>query len=122
MSTVTEKSVERTTVPVEKFVEVWETSDSIKEVCEKLNMKYNAVIARANGLRNARKDVNGNVTRAGVNLKQMPRGGRKTKINPNDLNTLIERLRAAQATKTENQAEPVKNNNENEIRVDETEE
>jgi hypothetical protein len=67
-------------VSAEKFVTVWQTSDSAQEVSKKLEMPLPIVHARASGYR-----------KQGVKLKKMPRThGRQLDIEA--LNKLIEEI------------------------------
>jgi hypothetical protein len=74
-------------VPAEEFVRVWEVSDSVKEVSDKLGMPEGIVLARASGYR-----------QMGVMLKKMKRN-RKKKLDIDALNNIIEEIRAAKKQK-----------------------
>ncbi len=64
-------------VPPEKFIEAWQTSSSIDEVCQRLEMPKPIVHARASNYR-----------QAGIKLKKMPRKG--VSLDVERLNRLIE--------------------------------
>jgi hypothetical protein len=67
-------------VTPEKFITVWQTSESADEVAEKLKMPKPIVLARASGYR-----------RGGLKLKKMPRRPGKG-LDIERLNRLIEEL------------------------------
>lgn len=52
----------------EQFVKAWTAAKSVSDVSTKLNVTYTTVAARARSLR-----------KAGVKLKEMPRGGKRAK-------------------------------------------
>lgn len=62
----------RNSVTPETFVSTWQTSETRKEVAEKLHMQYNAVIARERSYR-----------KSGVPLKELVTGnkGRAKRLN-----------------------------------------
>jgi hypothetical protein len=70
--------------PPEKFVLVWQQSQSVEEVAKKLNMPRAIVSARASGYR-----------AQGVHLKKMPRK-KRSGIDVDALNKLIEQQVHAQ--------------------------
>jgi hypothetical protein len=67
-------------VPPEKFIEVWQTSNSADEVSQRLGMPKPIVHARASNYR-----------QLGIKLKKMPRTPRH-KLDVAHLNRLIEEL------------------------------
>jgi hypothetical protein len=67
-------------VSPDRFIEVWETSESAADAAEKLQMPKPIVQARASNYRTA-----------GVKLKPMPRRP-KNKIDPDALNRKIEEI------------------------------
>lgn len=83
---------ERTTYPdtgPERFIEVWQTSDSVQEVSDRLKMPKPIVLARASNYR-----------AAGVNLKDMKRAAKKA-LDVAGLNKLIADLAAKGNPKVE---------------------
>lgn len=77
----TETKETRTRVDVETFITVWEDSDSVGEVAERLNLKPNSVTQRATKYRKT----------YGVALKKMTGGG--AKFDAEAANALLARLR-----------------------------
>jgi len=66
------KAVRSARVDMVDFIKAWESSNSVPEVANKLNMKVPTVQARASKYRNL-EDKNGNPTP--IPLKHMPKGG-----------------------------------------------
>jgi len=69
------EATKRVHVGMFDFIAAWESSQSVKEVCEKTGLKETSVQARASKYRSAEIDEDGEVTRQAIPLKTMPRGG-----------------------------------------------
>jgi hypothetical protein len=69
-------------VPVKEFLKVWQSSESVQEVADTLNMKPQSVYIRALGYK-----------KKGINLKNMSKGsvGGK-KLDTDELNRFLEEL------------------------------
>jgi hypothetical protein len=83
-------------VAPERFIEVWEASESLEEVAAVLGMPKEIASARANNYRES-----------GVSLKQFKRGGRKG-LNVEALNAMIQRHRLGSGPKPEPEPKPIK--------------
>jgi hypothetical protein len=72
-------------VPPEDFIRAWQAASSAQEVADRLNMPRPIVLARASNYR-----------KAGVKLKNMPRGPKRA-LDVAALNRLIETIDREQA-------------------------
>ena len=72
-------------VTPEKFIEVWESSETAQEVADRLGMPKPIVLARASTYRSLK-----------IKLKKMKRESKRA-LNVDECNRLIERIRAGQS-------------------------
>lgn len=92
MTTATQKSKTkvrtRQSIDPVNFVKVYNTSDNLDEVSQRMGIGYGSVVQKAHNLK-----------KAGVNLKPMRRRGRPSTINVDLLNSLPETRKIIQKMK-----------------------
>jgi hypothetical protein len=86
--------VKKKRVTAEEFVTVWQSAETMDEVCERLEMKAGTAQVRASTYR-----------KKGVNLKKFPKGGKS--FNVGALNALIDTLPNPVLGNVELPAEPI---------------